>query len=160
MRHCAFIWFVTLLLSGFALVASAQEPKGGRGYPPNLPGARPETYKTVGDIKLNLYVFTPEGHQASDKRPAMVFFFGGGWTNGSPGQFEEHCKYLAGRGMVAITADYRVASRHNVKAITCVADAKSAIRYVRTNAARLGIDPSRIAAGAARQAGIWPPARE
>jgi acetyl esterase/lipase len=76
-----------------------------------------------------------------------VFFFGGGWTNGSPTQFEEHCKHLASRGMVAITADYRVASRNQVKAVSCVQDAKSAIRYVRKEAARLGVDPNRIAAG-------------
>jgi acetyl esterase/lipase len=49
--------------------------------------------------------------------------------------------------MVAITADYRVASRHQVKPVTCVADAKSAVRWVRANAARLGIDPRRIAVG-------------
>jgi acetyl esterase/lipase len=49
--------------------------------------------------------------------------------------------------MVAITADYRVASRHNVKAASCVADAKSAIRYVRQEATRLGIDPDKIVAG-------------
>jgi acetyl esterase/lipase len=48
--------------------------------------------------------------------------------------------------MVAIAADYRVASRHNVKAVSCVADAKSAIRYVRQNAERLGVDPQRIVA--------------
>src|SRR6185503_1822467 len=86
-------------------------------------------------------------HKPTDKSPAIVFFFGGGWTNGSPGQFEEHCKHLGSRGLVAITADYRVASRQQVKAVSCVADAKSAIRYVRKEAARLGIDPDRIVAG-------------
>jgi acetyl esterase/lipase len=126
---------------------SAQEKKkGSGGYPPNLPGAKVLQYKAVGDVKLSLYLYEPQGHEASDNRPAIVFFFGGGWTGGSPGQFEQQCKYLASRGMVAITADYRVASRHNVKAISCVADAKSAIRFVRQNAAELGIDPDRIAA--------------
>src|SRR5262249_13533381 len=86
------------------------------------------------------------GHKPTDKRPAIVFFFGGGWTNGSPMQFEEHCKYLASRGIVAITADYRVASRHQVKAVSCVADAKSAIRFVRKEADRLGVDPNKIVA--------------
>ena len=57
-----------------------------------------------GDTKLDLYIYYPEGHKPTDKRPAIVFFFGGGWTNGSPGQFEQHCKHLASRGMVAITA--------------------------------------------------------
>lgn len=116
-------------------------------YPPQLEGTTVETYKTVGDVKLNLWIYNPPGHSARDKNPAIVFFFGGGWTNGSPKQFESQCKYLAARGMVAITADYRVASRHKVKVIDCIRDAKSAVRYVRANARKLGIDPKRIAAG-------------
>jgi acetyl esterase/lipase len=131
---------------GLCTAVSAQE-KAKRPYPPDLSGAKMLTYKTVGDTRLNLYVYDPAGHKAEAKAPAIVFFFGGGWRQGSPQQFEQHCKHLAGRGMVAITADYRVASRHNVKAVSCVADAKSAIRYVRQNAAKLGIDPNRIAAG-------------
>jgi len=136
---------VSIILAA-CLVAAAQE-KVSKKYPPELPGAKVETYKTVGDVKLNLYIFEPAGHKPSDKTPAIVFFFGGGWTNGSPTQFEQQCQHLAERGMVAITADYRVASRQQVKAVSCVADAKSAIRYVRQNAAKLGVDPNRIAAG-------------
>src|SRR5437870_9383869 len=135
-----------VLALGWVQFTAAQEQKGFRAYPPKLEGAEIETYKTVGDTKLDLYVYYPAGHKASDKRAAIVFFFGGGWTNGSPGQFEQHCKHLASRGMVAMTADYRVASRNQVKAVSCVADAKSAIRYVRKEAARLGIDPNRIVA--------------
>ena len=116
-------------------------------YPPEMAGAKAEAYKTIGGVKLNLYIFEPEGHKASDKSPAIVFFFGGGWKNGSPVQFEHHSRYLASRGMVAISADYRVSSRNQVKVPDCIRDAKSAIRYVRQNAARLGIDPNRIAAG-------------
>jgi acetyl esterase len=130
-----------------AALAGAQERKADRAYPPNLPGAHVETYKTIGDVKLSLYIFNPEGHKPTDKRPAIVFFFGGGWRNGSPSQFEQHCRHLAARGMVAITADYRVESRQQVKAVSCVADAKSAIRFVRKEAARLGVDPNKIAAG-------------
>jgi acetyl esterase len=141
--------FLTLLnvTIGLASVATSQEQKAGRAYPPSLPGAEVETYKTIGDTKLNLYVYYPAGHKPTDKRAAIVFFFGGGWTNGSPGQFEQHCKHLASRGMVAMTADYRVGSRHQVKAVSCVADAKSAIRFVRKESRRLGVDPNRIAAG-------------
>jgi len=36
-----------------------------------------------------------------DKRPAIVFFFGGGWTSGTVKQFEPQAEYLASRGMVA-----------------------------------------------------------
>ena len=115
-------------------------------YPPKLEGARVETYKRVGDITLSLHFFEPAG-PATTNRPAIVFFFGGGWNGGSPTQFEPQCRHLASRGMVAIAADYRVASRHQVKPTACTADAKSAIRWVRQNAKRLGIDPQRIAAG-------------
>lgn len=115
-------------------------------YPPVLPEAKEEVYATVGDTALRLWVFSPEG-AAGKPRPAIVFFFGGGWASGTPGQFHQHAKLLASRGMVAIVADYRVATRHGVKVDSCVRDAKAAMRYVRSNARRLGIDPDRIAAG-------------
>lgn len=135
----------TLLAAPLPLCAQQQNAR--LSYPPDLPGTRAEVYKTIGGVELKLWIFTPEGHREANSRPAIVFFFGGGWTSGSPKQFEQHCKHLASRGMVAITADYRVASRHQVKVVDCVRDAKSAIRWVRSNARRLGIDPNRIAAG-------------
>jgi acetyl esterase/lipase len=128
---------------------SAQENSRSRAkleYPPKMAADRVQVYKTVGNVSLNLYLFNPAGHAASDKRPAVVFFFGGGWSGGSPKQFEKQCQYLASRGLVAIAVDYRVALRHQVKAVSCVADAKSAIRWVRANAGRLGIDPEKIVA--------------
>ncbi len=145
---------LVLVTAAFGIAGAAEKSapearakRGGIGYPPEFSGAQVVNYKTVGETKLALYIFNPEGPKVSDSRAAIVFFFGGGWTSGSPGQFEQQCRYLASRGMVAITADYRVASRHQVKAAQCVADAKSAIRYVRAHAAELGVDPKRIAAG-------------
>jgi len=117
------------------------------GYPPRFEGSQERTYKSVGDVDLKLWIFTPEGHQPTDRRPAVVFFFGGGWKSGNPSQFEHHCRYLASRGMVAVTADYRVLSRHQTLADRSVADAKSAVRWLRSHAKELGIDPERIAAG-------------
>ena len=76
-----------------------------------------------------------------------MFFFGGGWRSGSPEQFVPQCRHLASRGMVAAVADYRVAARQQAKQAECVADAKSCVRWLRQNAARLGIDPRRLAAG-------------
>ncbi len=137
---------VALLFALGAGAASAQD-RQQRNYPPKLPGADVEVYKTAGDVKLNIYIFKPEGHKPTDKRPAIVFFFGGGWRSGTPAQFQEQCTYLASRGMVAMAADYRVSSRHQTKAVTCVADAKSTVRWIRANAKRLGIDPEKIAAG-------------
>lgn len=105
------------------------------------------TYKTVGDVSLQLHVFNPTAHKTSDKRPAIVFFFGGGWNGGSPSQFYPHSAYLASRGMVAMCAEYRVKSRNKTTPFECVKDGKSAIRWVRANAAKLGVDPEKIAAG-------------
>lgn len=104
------------------------------------------TYKTIGNVKLELTCFNPPDHKATDKRPTIIFYFGGGWTGGSPKQFENQATYLATRGMVAITADYRVKSRQNVMPDKCVTDAKSGVRWVRANAGKLGIDPDRIVA--------------
>lgn len=123
----------------------AQESaKKKAAYPPRMAGCREDVYKTVGDTKLKLYIFSPA---APRKAPAIVFFFGGGWRSGTPQQFEMQCRRLADRGMVAITADYRVESRQGVKPTQCLADARSAIRWVRSRAEQLGIDPQRIAAG-------------
>ena len=105
-----------------------------------------EVYKTVGDVKLLVDIDTPEDWKASDKRPAIVFFFGGGWNTGSTGALRGQAEYFAKRGMVCLRADYRVSSRHDVTPDKCVEDAISAMRWTRANAARLGIDPNRIVA--------------
>ncbi len=141
----------SLLLLCTHAAPAADKPaaqRKGFSYPPTFEGARVETYREIGDTKLNVWIFEPaEKAAASAKRPAIIFFFGGGWTSGSPSQFERQCRHFASRGMVAITADYRVGSRHGVKAAECVADAKSCVRWVRRHAERLGIDPARIVVG-------------
>lgn len=129
------------------LPASVLGQKRQNNYPPKFESAQAETYKTVDDVELDLWVFQPEGHKPTDRRAVVVFFFGGGWRSGTPAQFHQHCLHLAKRGMVAMTADYRVSTRHGTKALDCVADAKSAVRWIRRNAKRLGVDPDRIAAG-------------
>lgn len=103
-------------------------------------------YKMVGDVELKLHVFEPEGLKATDQRPAIVFFFGGAWSGGSPKQFYQQARDLADIGLVVFSADYRVKSRNQTTPFECVKDGKSAIRWVRTHAAELGIDPERIVA--------------
>ena len=103
-------------------------------------------YKTIDDVELKLHVFEPEGFKASDKRPPIVFFFGGGWNSGTPKQFYQQARAFADQGMVAFSGDYRVRSRNQTTPFECVKDAKSAIRYLREHAAELGVDPGRIVA--------------
>jgi len=144
--------FSTLLRSLFlvmitSLSAFGLEADRRLSYPPEMPGAEVQTYKKVGNVELKMYIYKPKDWKPEDRRGAIVFFFGGGWQSGSPAQFRPQCEYLSSRGMVAMAADYRVASRHNAKVVDCMADAKSAIRWVRQNASKLGIDPNKIAAG-------------
>ncbi len=101
-------------------------------------------YKQTPEGALKLYFHYPADWSASDPRPAIVFFFGRGWNGGTTEQFRPQATYLASRGMVAIRADYRVKSRHGTTPDKCVEDGKSAIRWVRANAAMLGVDPGRI----------------
>jgi len=136
---------VIVLFSCSMLSADEIIPMRG-GYPPELPQATKVVYKTVDNIELSAWVYHPDSTEFSGPRPAIVFFFGGGWKGGSPSQFQNQCRYLSKRGMVAITADYRVLSRHQASPIDCVADAKSAIRWVRSNAKKLNIDPDKIVA--------------
>ena len=104
------------------------------------------TYKTVGDKELKIHLHFPPNWKSGDRRPAIIFFFGGGWTGGTVGQFEFQADYLASRGMVAARADYRVKSRDGVTPDKCVEDARSAVRWMRKNARRIGIDPEKLIA--------------
>ena len=113
-------------------------------WPPKIKSDQIYTYKQIDDINLKLWVFNPPKHSLSSPKPAIVFFFGGGWRGGTPKQFEQHSRYLSKRGIVSILADYRVLNRNKTKAIYCLKDAKSAIRWVRKNAQYLGIDPNKI----------------
>ena len=106
-----------------------------------------KTYKKIGGVELKLHIFNPEGHKVGDKRPVIVFFFGGGWNGGTPSQFYPQCEHLAKRGMVAISAEYRVKSRNGTSPLECVKDGNSAVRWVRAHAVELGIDPKKVAAG-------------
>ena len=104
-------------------------------------------YKSANGAELKLHLFDDADRDRGTPLPAIVFFFGGGWVGGDPKQFFPHCEYFASRGMVAITAEYRVQSRHGTTPFESAADGKSAVRWVRSHASDLGIDPHRLAAG-------------
>lgn len=104
-------------------------------------------YKTIGKVQLSLDIFMPKERNASTLLPGIVFFHGGGWNHGSPNQFYPHCQYFASRGMVAMSAEYRLARQHGTTPYECVADGKSAIRWIRAHTLDLGIAPDRLVAG-------------
>ena len=135
-------------MASIPLSAVAQQPSAS--WPPKINGEK-HVYKTVGSRELCVWRIAPDSSSSNkdtgeEKSPAIIFFFGGGWTSGTPEQFLPQATYLASRGMATFVADYRVASRDQVKAAACVEDAKSAVRWLRANADKLAIDPNRICA--------------
>ncbi len=125
-------------------VSPAQKAKE-KAEPP--PPTEKQTYKQVGDTKLEIWIWKPAGWKADDKRPAIVFYHGGGWRGGSPAAFARQSEKLAERGMVAFSVQYRLTTTPGVTIAECIKDAKSAFRWVRAHAAELGVDPNKIAAG-------------
>ena len=134
--------FLILFISLFSFKAQAQFGSGN--HPPEIDSDNIITFKKTETIDLKLWIFNPEIMTGNNS--AIVFFFGGGWIGGSPRQFIEQAKFFTSKGMVSIIADYRVFSRDSVRAIKCISDAKSAIRWVRKNAKSLVIDSNKIVA--------------
>jgi acetyl esterase/lipase len=116
---------------------------------------RPDvTYAVVGSEKLQLDVAMPA---TPGPHPAVVCLHGGAWRVGSRkdltygswwydfgGPDKSLLRILAGRGFVAVSVGYRLAPEHKFPAQ--VEDAKTAVRFLRANAAAFRIDPDRIAA--------------
>ncbi len=145
---------VSLLIPVVALGQAQVIPREAMTAPQPLAleGATPYVYKSVGDANLRLHVYG-DVRKSATPSPAIVFFFGGGWTIGSVLHFVSQAKHFAQRGMVAIVADYRVFTRHNSTAFQSMADAKSALRWVRGHAKELGVDPNRIVAAGGSSGG-------
>lgn len=102
-------------------------------------------YKTIGSVNLKLFVYQPSA-SSNTKQTAIILFHGGAWTNGAPVQFQHQAANLAGHGIVSITVEYRLKKTHGTTPFEALADAKSAIRWVRAHATELKIDPNRIIA--------------
>ena len=74
-----------------------------------------------------------------------MLFHGGGWTAGSPEWVYDAAKRYAGYGAVAVAAEYRLSDQKTITPLDAMADARDIIRWMRRNAAELGIQPDRIA---------------
>jgi acetyl esterase/lipase len=111
-------------------------------------------YKTVGPVTLSVSIFNPPGHDPQKPVPGIVFYHGGGFNIGAPSNFYAQARYLASRGLVAISVEYRIRSRHQTTQREAFMDAFSAMRWVRQYTAELGLDPKRIAAAGGSAGGF------
>ena len=112
-------------------------------------------YKRVGERDLHLHVFFPDQEEAKLKqRPCLLLIHGGGWTAGEPRRQYPIANHYAKLGVVAISLEYRLlGDKKGNTVFDCVKDGRSAVRFLRSHAAELGIDPNRIAVGGASAGG-------
>lgn len=110
----------------------------------NRPTVRQFTYKETPQGKLALEIHLPRDWSEDDRRPAVLFFFGGGWISGGIEHFSWQADYLAQRGMVAVRVDYRVDSRHQTTPDKAVEDGFDAFLWLHRHAVELGINPQQI----------------
>tara|TARA_B100000212_G_scaffold130214_1_gene97625 strand:+ start:306 stop:1196 length:891 start_codon:yes stop_codon:yes gene_type:complete len=124
--------------------------------PVDAPVGKVHVYKKVGDSGREMEIFFPKNHApATTAVPGIIMFHGGGWGGGHRKQFRSLCHYFSTRGLVAATVTYQLATKAGVNKVkgtksrkrVCITDAKSAIRWYKQNADKLGIDSNRIIAG-------------
>ena len=90
-----------------------------------------------GPLKADVY--TPQGQGPF---PGVLVVHGGAWRMGTRGQLAGVAQRLAQHGFTAVAISYRLAPAYKFPAQ--IEDCKQAVRWMRTDAARLKIDPDRI----------------
>jgi acetyl esterase/lipase len=140
--------FRALLFLCAAAILSAQPASKPETTPTELPGAETFFYREAGATPaLRLFVVKPVGWKAGDRRTALMFFFGGGWTTGTPASSIFWARFAAEHGMVGLAPDYRTKGRNDTSPLASVADSRAALHWVQEHAAELGLDPAHIAVG-------------
>lgn len=136
---------LALFLTAASLTFAA--PAAPETTPTEFPGAETFVYRDGNPEPQRLFVVKPAGWKASDRRAALMFFFGGGWTTGTPKNSIGWAKTAASLGLIGIAPDYRTRNRNDVSPLGSVADSRAALHWVQEHAAELGLDPARIAVG-------------
>jgi len=98
-----------------------------------------------GNEKWRLDLAYPEA-KSKARLPGLVVVHGGGWRGGDKGggQWRSIPLQYAAKGYVCISVNYRLTDE--VPFPACVEDVKCAVRWLRANANKYGLDPSRIGA--------------
>jgi acetyl esterase/lipase len=146
-------WITRLLghVAGLLLAAGAwaQPPKAlvPENTPTGFPGAETFVYRELQPEPVRIHVFKPQDWKAGDRRPAVIWFFGGGWTTGTPANSIGWGKWAATCGWIGIAPDYRTNGRWGTTPLASVADGRAALRWVQDHAVALGVDPKLIVVG-------------
>ena len=97
-------------------------------------------FSNAADQHLQLNIARPKN--ATGALPTVLCIHGGGFRAGKRESYDKLCLTLAGHGYVAATMTYRLAPEFPFPA--AVLDCKSAVRWLRANAAKYNIDPARL----------------
>lgn len=106
-----------------------------------------QVYKSIGDLELKVKIYKPKVIDKPQIAGAVIFFFGGGWIEGSIDHFQNQCRYLSSLGLITFTPEYRVRSRHDTTPFECVEDARDALNWIADRFDELGIDRQRVCLG-------------
>src|SRR5438552_13729958 len=132
--------FFGAALSGTALPVLGSAAVQNRASAQGVSVEKDVIFGKGGDMDLKLDIYRPPA--GTEKRMATIHFHGGGFAGGSKDALSERVKPYSALGYTAIAAQYRLSGQAGYPAL--VHDAKAAIRWVRANAKRLGIEPQRI----------------
>jgi acetyl esterase/lipase len=126
-------------------LAFGQQPQAKAPLPENIKVQTDVEYAKAGDVSLKLDLYQPKS-DITKARPCVVWIHGGGWQGGNKSSGARLVAPLVASGdYVGVSVGYRLTDVATWPAQIC--DCKAAIRYLRANAAKLGIDPNKI--------GVW-----
>ena len=100
------------------------------------------TFARYGSRELQLDLYKPKAQLMA--LPVIVCIHGGGWRNGTRKDFQEYARNLAEHDYVVVSIDYRLSGEAPFPAQ--IQDCKAAVRWLRANAFKFGVDPYRIGA--------------
>ena len=95
-----------------------------------------ERGRSVRGLKMTLFV-----PRTKEKKPAVLYFPGGGFTSADHEKFLEMRYALACAGYVVAACEYRAVPN---KFPALLEDAKAAVRWMRAHASEFGVDANRI----------------
>lgn len=100
-------------------------------------------FGTTGRRELRADIFRPPDRADGSLHPGVVFVHGGSWRTGDRTQLRGYGVLVGREGFVGMCIEYRLIPEGTYP--DNLHDVKAAIRWMRANAAELGVDPERIA---------------
>ena len=119
-------------------------PGGSAGSLASIKKFKNLAYVNQGHERHRLDLYLPQSQASSTKLPLIIWVHGGGWKNGSKDGFA-HLNPLLERGLAVASINYRLS--HHATFPAQIHDCKAAVRFLRKNAQRFGLNPEKF--------GVW-----